>query len=204
MALQASSSFKDWIDLITLIGGIVAVGGGLVAAFKTIQELRQSRRQRCEELRWKQANIAKQLLDELFDREYSENAVLMLDWNKGQRKYVVGNESLMISYKDVITALKKDQSDLTREPSDGLSEKEIYIRECFDFFFYFVDRIRHYIKINLINFDDIKAPLKSYARKINDNGEVYYSFMQAQEYEYAEKLIKQLSNGNKSLKPPLA
>ncbi len=204
MTVQASSFFKDSIDLVTLIGGVVAVGGGLIAAFKTIQELQQSRQQRCEELRWKQANIAKQLLDELFGHEYSENAVLMLDWNKGKREYVVGNESLMISYKDVITALKKEHSDLTREPSDSLSEKEIYIRECFDFFFYFVDRIKHYININLINFDDIKAPLKSYARKINDNGEVYYSFMQAQEYEYAEKLIKQLSNGNKSLKPPLA
>lgn len=196
MALQASSPvFKDWIDLITLIGGIVAVVGGLIAAFKTIQELRQSRRQRYEELRWKQANIAKQLLDELFGHEYSENAVLMLDWNKGQRKYVVGNEFLIISYRDVLLALKKEQS-------DSLSDKEMYIRECFDFFFYFVDRIKHYININLINFDDIKAPLKCYARKINDNREVYYSFMQAQEYKYAEKLLKQLGNsGNKSLKP---
>lgn len=44
MALQASSSvFKDWIDLVTLVGGIVAVVGGLIAAFKTIQELQQSR-----------------------------------------------------------------------------------------------------------------------------------------------------------------
>lgn len=198
MALQASSPvFKDWIDLVTLIGGVVAVIGGLIAAFKTIQELQQSRRQRDEELRWKQANIAKQLLDELFDHEYSENAVLMLDWNKGKREYVVRGESLIISYKDVLEALKKEQS-------DSLSDKEMYIRECFDFFFYFVDRIKHYININLINFDDIKAPLKSYAKKITFDGEVYYSFMQAQEYEYADKLLKQLSNGNKSLKPPLA
>jgi hypothetical protein len=193
MALQASSPlFKDWVDLVTLIGGVVAVIGGLIAAFKTIQELQQSRRQRDEELRWKQANVAKQLLDELFGHEYSENAVLMLDWNKSKREYVVGDESLIISYEDVLTALTKEQS-------DSLSEKEIYIRECFDFFFYFIDRIKHYININLTNFEDIKAPLKPYAKKINSHREIYYSFMQAQEYEYAEKLIKQLSNGNKSI-----
>lgn len=193
MALQASSPvFKDWIDLVTLVGGVVAVIGGLIAAFKTIQELQQSRRQREEELRWKQANVAKQLLDELFGHKYSENAVLMLDWNKSKREYVVGDESLIISYEDVLTALTKEQS-------DSLSEKEMYIRECFDFFFYFIDRIKHYININLTNFEDIKAPLKPYAKKINYHRKIYYSFMQAQEYEYAEKLIKQLSNGNKSI-----
>jgi len=179
--------FKDWAELITLIGGLVAVVGGLIAAFKAIQELRQSRRQRVEELRWKQANVAKQLLDELFAHDYSENAVLMLDWNKGKRGYAVGKESILISYNDVLAALGKEQS-------DSLSEKEMYIRECFDFFFYFIDRMKHYININLTNFDDVKGPLKPYAKKIKAHRDVYDNFMEAQEYEHAKELLRQLGD----------
>jgi hypothetical protein len=179
--------FKGWAELVTLIGGLVAVVGGLIAAFKAIHELRQSRKQRVEELRWKQANVAKQLLDELFAHDYSENAVLMLDWNKGKREYAVGKESIIISYNDVLAALGKEQS-------DSLSEKEMYIRECFDFFFYFVDRIKHYININLTNFDDVKGPLKPYAKKIKAHRQVYESFMEAQEYEHAREFLRQLGD----------
>lgn len=188
MALQEINPIvKDLAQLVTLIGGLVAVVGGLIAAFKAIHELRQNRKHRIEELRWKQANVAKQLLDELFSHDYSENAVLMLDWNKGKREYAIGNESMVISYPDVLTALDKEQS-------DSLSEKEMYIRECFDFFFYFVDRIKHFIDINLTSIDDVKGPLKPYARKIKAHRELYDNFMAAQEYEYAKEFLRQLND----------
>jgi hypothetical protein len=189
MALQEINTLlKDWVGIVTLIGGVVAVVGGLVAAFKAIHELRQSRKQRDEELRWKQANVAKQLLDELFvQNDYSENAVLMLDWNRGKRDYIVGKESILISYDDVLAALGKEQS-------ESLSKKDMYIRECFDFFFYFIDRIQHYININLTNSDDVQTPLKPYAKKIKAHREVYERFMTSQDYDAAKQFLRQLGD----------
>lgn len=163
---------------------VVTVTGGLIAAFKTIYEMKQSREQRTRELRWRQANIAKELLDEIFSHHCSERAALMLDWYESKRLYEMKPEQYeWISYDEAIAALQKDQLEV-------LEEKDFHIRECFDFFLYFIDRIEHYIEIGLISFEDIEAPLRPYAKKMSYHKQIFDDFMLRQhEYELARKLL---------------
>ncbi len=175
-----SPLFKDWFEVMTWA---IAAIGGLIAAFKAIYEMQQNRKQRIKELRWRQASVAKTILDEMFSHKQSGNAVLMLDWNEDKRQYQImdgGNEE--ISYDEVIAALCKTQL-------AALNNKERYVRECFDYFFYLLDRIEHNIEIELINFADVESPLQPYVKKINEQQQVYDGFMKAQMYELARKLI---------------
>ena len=94
---------KDIAQFITVR---VAIIGGLIAAFRAIVEMQQNRQQRVKELRWRQANLAKDVLDEMFSHPYSENAVFMLDWDQGKRMYEVKKDTFeSISYHDVISAI---------------------------------------------------------------------------------------------------
>src|SRR5688500_14065605 len=68
-------------DIFQVAAWIVAVIGGLIAAGKAISELRNSTQQKKRDLRWRQAEMAKQLLDELFGNLEARAALKMLDWD---------------------------------------------------------------------------------------------------------------------------
>ena len=65
-----------------------------------------------------------------------------------------------------------------------------FITDSFDWFFYYVDRIEHYIQTGLIEFTDVASVFRPYARKIKDHQEIYGSFMAACEYELAATFWK--------------
>ena len=172
---------KEWAQVLFWA---VAIIGGLIAAFRAIYEVQQNRSQRIKELRWRRANAAKDILGELFSHELAKNAALMLDWNLSQREYELAKEERRaISYDDVIPALGKNQP-------QNLDIKEIYIRDSFDYFFYYIDRIEHYIRIRLIKFTDVSAPLKRYANKIEAQEELFAGFMKSQGYHLAIAFFK--------------
>lgn len=60
-------------DIFQIAAWAVAVVGGLIAAFKAIDEWRK-------DLRWKQAEMAKTCLDEIQDSQLASAALKMLDW----------------------------------------------------------------------------------------------------------------------------
>jgi hypothetical protein len=68
-----------WKDFGQLLGYFVAVPVAVVGLIKAIYEIGASRKQRAEELRWKQANAAKELLDDIHNHELAKQAVHMLD-----------------------------------------------------------------------------------------------------------------------------
>jgi hypothetical protein len=59
------NNLRDWAQ-------IIALPAALFAAIKAIYELRESRLLRAEELRWKRANAAKELLDDIHNHEFRE------------------------------------------------------------------------------------------------------------------------------------
>ncbi|MBP5977563.1 hypothetical protein HW132_33845 [Brasilonema sp. CT11] len=48
---------------------------------KELEEIVESRKQRQEDLRWRKASLAKDVLDELRNDSFCKDAMLMLDWN---------------------------------------------------------------------------------------------------------------------------
>jgi hypothetical protein len=172
---------KEWIQVASWV--VLSVGG-LVAAFKAIYEVKQNREQRFKELRWRRANVAKGILDELFSHPQAQYATLILDWSERQREYEIkkGN-SQFISYREVVAALGQAQN-------ADLNDKEVFIRDCFDCFFYLIDRIEHSIRIKLISFEDVDAPLRRYAKKIEIQHDTYENFMKSHGYGLAIQFFK--------------
>ena len=172
------SRLKDWGEIVALVAGILGL-------FRAIYEIREGRKLRAEELRWKRANAAKELLDDIHNHELEKNAVHMLDWGNGQAEYEIARgQKVIISYGDVLAALAKN----TVQPPDP---KDAFIRDCFDWFFYRVDRIQHYINRGLIDFDDVKPVFRIYAREIDKHREIYEAFLAFHDYNLARSFFLQ-------------
>jgi len=171
---------RDWIQTVSLLVGIL---GALFAAFRGICEIKASTEQRKEDLRWKRANAAKELLSEIHHHPNASNAVMMMDWSEGVHEYQIGNESHVIKYKDVLSILGKTQDEC-------IDLIQRFVRDSFDWFFYNIDQIEHYIRSGLIDFQDVAPVFEPYAKKIRENKDVYYRFMTGCNYNLARQFWK--------------
>lgn len=72
------------------------------------------------------------------------------------------------------------------EPCDDSSR---YIRDCFDWLFYRIDRIEHYIRRGLIEFEDVRGVFKVYARQVESREDVFNSFLRFHEYSMAREFF---------------
>jgi hypothetical protein len=173
---------KDWAQLAAWFAAII---GGSIAAQRAIAEMRASRHQREEELRWKQANSAKELITDIHHHPLASSAVRMLDWSEGATDYQLSPTTapIKIRYAEVLSGLQKPQVD-----SDDV---EKYVQECFDWFFYYIDRIQHYIDRGLVTFADVQSVFKAYAIKISCHKDIYEKFMSSKQYDLALKFWRQ-------------
>jgi len=170
-------------DLLQVITGLIAVIGGLIAVFKALDEMRQSRIQRKIELRWKQANLAREILDSAFENKYFENAVSMLDLPG--RKFKFGDSRTeSINLQDIVAALESD------DPTH--SDKLVFIRDCFDYLFFYMNRIEQAIETNLIFIEDVKQPFSFLVGKMIGNRHVFEEYMKENGYNYAMKFLNRL------------
>jgi hypothetical protein len=177
-----------WKDFGQLLGYFVAVPVAVVGLIKAIYEIGASRKQRAEELRWKQANAAKELLDDIHNHELAKQAVHMLDWSEGSAEYKINDDlKIAISYPDVLKALALNQGDVC-------TEWQAYIRDCFDWFFYRVDRVEHYIRRGLIQFADVEDVFSVYAREIAAHKDIYGDFLQFHQYNLAREFFARYTN----------
>ncbi len=169
-------------DQIELIAQIIAIVGGLIAAYKIITEMQQSRIQRHQDLRWKQSNAAREFLKEVLTSKTANDATIMMDWS-GRSFEIAPNTFTAITFEDVQDALRIDN--LTFTP------KEVYIRDCADAFLFHVELIEQAIRNDLIEFRDIKFPLTYYVNALRKNNlyNAYAAFIKEYEYKNAEKFL---------------
>jgi hypothetical protein len=177
---QTITTLKDWGQL---LGYFVAVPVAILGFAKAIYEISASREQRAEELRWKQAQAAKELLDDIHLHELASQAIHMMDWVDGSAEYKVREDlSVVIDYSAVLNALALNQG----QPCD---ERCAYIRDCFDWLFYRVDRIEHYIRRGLIEFEDVRDIFKVYAREVAFHEDIFEDFLRFHEYSLAREFF---------------
>ena len=165
-------AWKDWIQTLSWLGAVIGI---VLALIKYVSEQRQNREQRERELnqsqlelRWKQAEAAKKLLDEMLTDTRAVAAMQMLDWNDLEFEVKPGIK-LSVWEKDYLQAL--------RISNLKFDDKETYIRNCFDSLFYFMAMIEHYIHSDLVRLEDIAFPLDYYIKIINKNREVFDKFL---------------------------
>jgi hypothetical protein len=127
--------------------------GAIVAAFKLWSELRLGRKQREQELRWKQAEAGKSLNDEMLEDPLAKAAMQMLDYAGTSFELPSGKQET-IAISDLRVAL-----DPKNKATGG---KYLYIRQCFDSLFYYMATMEHYTACKLIISEDIAFPLEYY------------------------------------------
>ncbi|MGB7290926.1 MAG: hypothetical protein WBD99_01970 [Thermodesulfobacteriota bacterium] len=163
-------------DIFEVLSWVAAVLAGIVAAGIAIYQMVLNRRQRSEELRWQQANAAKDLLNTIFNDPYFRNAMIMLDWSGRPFETKPGKwEQIKIS--DVLSALR------TRQLS--FEDKEVFIRDCFDHVFDAFERLEHFIRINVVHFSDVEFEFGYYAKKLSEQREVFNNFLSQYGYKLA-------------------
>lgn len=165
-----AGAWREWLQLALVF---IGVGGGLIAAVKALFDFR-------ENLLWKRANAAREFVTEIHEHPRASIAVLMMDWADGKHDYEIKKGvTETISYEEILAALNKKQIDC-------IDEKERFIRDCFDWFFYLVGRIERYLEIKLMKFEDVEPIFRPYARIITgEHAPAYRRFMRLHEYDSA-------------------
>lgn len=176
-------NLKDKIEIITQI---IAIVGGLIAAYKIITEIKQSRIERHRDLRWKQSNSAHELLKEMLASKLVCDATVMIDWT-GREFTLPSDNKKIIIFTEVEKALRTDNLVFT--------EKEVYIRDCADAFLFHVELIEQAIRNELIEFRDIKFPMTYYVSALRKNNlyNAYLTFIKEYEYNNAERFLNRFN-----------
>jgi|SRR5215204_4224341 len=172
-------------ETVELISKVVAIVGGLTAAFLAIWQAGQNLKQRKRELRWKQAELGKKIIDEIFDYQPSRDALLMVEGRKRHYKITEGDSEVIV-YPEIISALRLEVSNNRR--------RQIYIQDGFDSLFYYLDRIEHFLGINLITFDDVRNPMEYYARKMAKDKKVFLDYINTINYKGAAEFLNRFQS----------
>jgi hypothetical protein len=168
---------------------------GLITAWKGIRELRLNTESRDRELRWKAAATAKELISEIHHSFYASTAVAMLDWWGCTRTYPVLREGVkLVSEGDaggrvqISTAEIREALEEKRGPA--MTEKNVFIRDCFDWFFYYVDRLEHYAEVKLVYSEDVFPVFAPYVKLMAAERETFRPFVEGHEYPGAMRFFK--------------
>jgi len=166
-------------DLVQVAAWMVAIVGGLVAAFKAIQETRENRRQRRRELRWKKAELARDIIAKLYTNKKLHDACIMVDWS-GREFEVSPGRREEIRWEDLHGALRPWEEPIS------FDEKEVYIRDCFDELFDGLNLLEHYLRTDLLDFEDVEFPMAYSVGKLKERGDDTVTFMN----HYGNRLAK--------------
>jgi hypothetical protein len=166
----------------------------------------EERLQRDQELLWKQAELARKLLDDIFDYRPSDDAWKMVD---EETTFVVGGKSsfspdlkkrkIEIKKEHIKQALElnKGKTDLMvvlKDPDDEEYQIRIkYVRWCFDALFYYLERLEQSIEVNVVRFGDLKSPASYYIAKMSGEKEIYQNYAEFISFHGAVKFMERFS-----------
>ena len=180
--------------LIQNLAWLAAAGGLILSIVSYISQQTLNRKQRNLELeqsklqlRWKQAEAAKKILDEMHSDKNAVAAMKMLDWNDVEFEVAPGKNEV-IWEKDYVKALRTNNLTFT--------DKEMFIRNSFDSLFYYMAMMEHYIKTDLILLEDVRFPLDYYLKIIKRHHDAFENFLTHYEQDRTASFIKRIENSN--------
>jgi hypothetical protein len=143
--------------------------------------MRQSNKDRKEQFRWRQAEMARTILDRTWHDELAKSALKMLDWS-GLKYEHGGRFTEHITDEKMWNALRTKDTLFT--------DDEQYVRDCFDKLFDDFGDIEHYLSINLINWDDVRGRLDYYVSLLAKQKGVYKDFLVTYKFDLALQLLE--------------
>jgi hypothetical protein len=167
----------------------VAIAGGLYGMWNGINESKAHRMQQAMQLRWQQAELARQIIEKLSDKPKARSAMRMLDWADGREFEVKTGKLEMITGGDMVAGLRT--KDLI------FNDKETFVRDSFDELFDGFQLIEHYLRIQLIRFDDVKEPLGYYVHRLDEHRDAVNNYLRVFDYGLAHAFIERFDPGPK-------
>ncbi len=111
----------------------------------------------------------------------------MLDWSDGpDQDFSEAINLQKISYAEIISALKK-------EPRSCVEPKDLFIQDCFDWFFYYLNRIEHSIRTGYIDFIDVNSVFFPYVDKFRANIDEFGFFVSYRKYALVKPFLARYS-----------
>lgn len=178
-------------DCAQVLAWLVASIGGTIAAFKAVAELRRANRERAEalterqrEFRWRQAEMARTILDQLWADPLARAAMKMLDWtgltytHEGQKTGPITHEAMTKSLRTTNTQFTFDEQ---------------FVRDAFDQLFDGFERIEHYLAIKLVIWDDVSGRLEYYVSLLARRKPTFDAFLKTYGFTLAGRLLIRFS-----------
>jgi len=122
-------------------------------------DLALSREQRDRDLRWKQVEAGKTLTDELLRDPEAYAALQIIDFSGRTFEIPPKRNSEPITHDDVRASFNTSAD---ASPTD----KQLYVRDCFDKLFFHLARCEHHINSTLVVYDDVAFPLEYYVPRL--------------------------------------
>lgn len=170
----------DQIELILKIVTVVFAG---LAAWKALAEFRLNRIQRKNDLRWKQAEAAKKLIDEWMDDSESYKFCKMVEYENRNFKNEEGRD-FTVNYNLIRAALNEDGSEIKTE--EEVNKRSM--RDWFDSFLYYTELMQQGVESGLYCLKNLKYPLRYYLKKMKDV-ELYRSVVNyANKYGFTDSI----------------
>ena len=142
-----------------------AVWVALVAAGVALVQATFSIVQKWKELRWKQAELARELINNWFDWEGSKIALSMVDEGEGDYT-LAGYGTYHVNPEiDIPQALGLTQDGPKTRPISN-TPKDRLIRKCFDVLFFNFARVEQSIDIGVAKREDVIVPAEYYVAQL--------------------------------------
>jgi len=138
---------------------------------------------------------ARNALDEINAHSHAKEAIAMLDCHLGNREYVAPpNPNLMsgcarLKLKEVLQALRGES---------GSKVCDRYVYQCFDWLFYYLDRIGYLLAQGFIQTDDVADPLAPYVSVLRDNENDFEPILRIHCYSSVSSLLAAIAERKKT------
>lgn len=172
-----SPNTMSWIQATSWLAAVLA---GIFGIVKIVIELRRSREQRDDDLRWRKAQAAKLLNDEMLSHEGAVAVMTLLDWD-GRMYEIVAGTKVRIDTADMLHSLRVEN--LVFSPT------ETFVRDGFDFFFYYCALFHHYISRGLVDFEDLSYPVDYYIGLLSRNRPVFEAYLDEYRFARAKRFL---------------
>ena len=142
------------------IGKYAAIISALVAAAVGIAQFRRGVSQSIRELEWKQAEMARTLINGMIQDE-GWQAMTMLDWEEGRIYEIAPGTKVRILPSDVPVAIEAS----LRKDGPPRTETQRFITDRFDRFLFQVSQLQAAVGSGLVRRNDVIFPLNWYVEK---------------------------------------
>jgi hypothetical protein len=142
------------------IGKYAAILSALVAMAVGIGQYRRGVSQSIRELEWKQAEMARTLVNGMMADE-GWQAMTMLDWEEGRAYEIAPGTIVRILPKDVPVAIEA----ALRAKGSQRTETQRFITDRYDRFLFRVSQLQTAVRSGLVRQEDVRFPLEWYVEK---------------------------------------